>query len=275
VTDSLFRSKALRALARKLRAVRPKRAGPPAYSAVVALVFALMVVDLLVLGLLFLDPVGFSALGTWSLGTIWIFTVVTWFGMAGVYLLPVGAMLLIGLFVPVEAPRRVAAALHILWLRLLFFFTAVAGTGLFVTVLKRPIGRLRPHHLDGSAILQFDPLSWKASAASFPSGHSTTAWCVAVALGLLLGRRSWPPLAVLAVLICLSRVVLGAHFISDVVAGGLCGGLGTIWFARFLARKGLVFCISTGGALALRGSGAAKTVRAWLLSDKAKARDCA
>jgi membrane-associated phospholipid phosphatase len=65
------------------------------------------------------------------------------------------------------------------------------------------------------------------------------------------------------VLVCASRVVLGAHFVSDVLAGALVGSLPTVFFARFLATRRLVFLFSDKGALALRGPGAAKTLRAW------------
>ena len=71
-------------------------------------------------------------------------------------------------------------------------------------------------------------LSFAASAftsSSFPSGHSTKA--VALALPFLLFVRGWRgwrglvkgALAVLALSVCASRVVLGAHFLSDVVGG--------------------------------------------------------
>jgi len=207
-----------------------------------------------------LDPVGFDALAHWAPWFRRLFAGITTFGNSGIYLVPLGLALAAGLMIPIRG-RRAAAALRLVCLRLAFLFIAIAGTGLAVNAGKRLIGRLRPHHLDGDAILQFDPLGWKSAAASFPSGHATTAWCVAVGLGLLLGRKWFAFLAVGALLVCASRVVLGAHFVSDVIAGGLFGGLGTLWFARFLATRRLVFRFSDDGALALRGPGAAKTLR--------------
>jgi undecaprenyl-diphosphatase len=60
--------------------------------------------------------------------------------------------------------------------------------------------------------------------ASFPSGHATTAFAAAVLLALWYPR--WAPIfAGLAALVGLSRIVLGSHFPSDVLAGALLGSL--------------------------------------------------
>jgi undecaprenyl-diphosphatase len=57
---------------------------------------------------------------------------------------------------------------------------------------------------------------------SFPSGHSITAFAVAVPVGLF-----YPGLAsvllFLAASIALSRIILGMHFLSDVLAGSAIG----------------------------------------------------
>ena len=112
---------------------------------------------------------------------------------------------------------------------------------------------------------------WASKWASFPSGHATTAAAAATVLVLLMrpahdarrgGRRC-------VSLVCASRVVLGAHFVSDVVAGALFGSLGTLWLAGFLAQRGLVFRASPEGALALKGEAASKTLRAWLARGRA------
>lgn len=86
--------------------------------------------------------------------------------------------------------------------------------------LKRAVRRARPCHIE--------PHCWSLllppDQFSFPSGHTMTAFAAAVSLGefypALLGF-----LLVCAACIAVSRILLGMHFLSDVVAGGLLGAL--------------------------------------------------
>jgi undecaprenyl-diphosphatase len=59
-------------------------------------------------------------------------------------------------------------------------------------------------------------------SGSMPSGHATTAAAAATAVAFLYPELRLPAV-VLAALICLSRVYLGVHFVSDVVVGALLG----------------------------------------------------
>ncbi len=68
---------------------------------------------------------------------------------------------------------------------------------------------------------------------SFPSGHATTITAIVTALWLLLRRRKYLLLYVLAVLVAASRVILGVHTATDVVAGFLVGILFTLIIWRF------------------------------------------
>jgi undecaprenyl-diphosphatase len=57
---------------------------------------------------------------------------------------------------------------------------------------------------------------------SFPSDHATAAFAIAVAILLRHRRAGWVAL-VLAVLLAVSRVVVGTHYPTDVIAGAAIG----------------------------------------------------
>ena len=99
-----------------------------------------------------------------------------------------------------------------------FIFAAVAASGIAADLLKVLAGRTRPKLLFASGVYDFGWFGLRADDWSFPSGHATTAAAVATALWCL-----WPrPLylyAAAAALVALSRVWIGAHYLSDVIAG--------------------------------------------------------
>ena len=108
---------------------------------------------------------------------------------------------------------------------------AVAAAGVLVTILKELFDRARP------PLAGIDAVGVIPSSASFPSGHSATAFAAAVAVGLFYPRLRRPLLA-LAAVVALSRVYLGVHYASDVLAGSLLGvllGLASVWVVRAAA----------------------------------------
>ncbi|SCM74543.1 Glycosyl transferase (modular protein) [uncultured Pleomorphomonas sp.] len=125
----------------------------------------------------------------------------------------------------------------------LFFFAAIAATGIAVLVVKYSLGFSRPS-VEGARVMRV--FAFHPSYASFPSGHSTTAAAFALSLTLL-----WRPLAVvvwpLAIAIGASRVMVNAHRISDVVAGLSFGAWGTLFVATWFARRGRLFRLSESG----------------------------
>ncbi|MBK1663739.1 phosphoesterase [Rhodospirillum rubrum] len=116
-----------------------------------------------------------------------------------------------------------------------FFLAAQASSGLFVMVVKRLIGRLRPRLLFNDGLYGFKPLSFASGAESFPSGHSQTVWAAMTAL-MVLFPRHWPWFLGTAVLVTLSRVVITVHYLSDTLMGAYIGLFAVVvlrpWFER-------------------------------------------
>ena len=66
----------------------------------------------------------------------------------------------------------------------------------------------------------------KSSDPSFPSDHATVG--VAIAVFLILAQDRWRIwFTIMSVLLCLSRVSLGTHYMTDVVGGAIIGAVAT------------------------------------------------
>lgn len=85
--------------------------------------------------------------------------------------------------------------------------------------LKHFVGRVRPF----TVIKELVPLIQKPTDPSFPSGHTACAFAVGFLLFRRLPKRYGLPCLLLAILIGLSRIYLGVHYPSDVLAGAISG----------------------------------------------------
>lgn len=101
-----------------------------------------------------------------------------------------------------------------------FCLVAVGASSLVEKVLKTVVGRSRP----ATALLAHE------TSRSFPSGHATGAAALATTVALLIVATRVPRRRTLLVLLAgyslavsASRLVLGVHFITDVIAGTAIG----------------------------------------------------
>jgi membrane-associated phospholipid phosphatase len=177
-----------------------------------------------------------------------VFAVITDFGLSVWVLVPTSTVVL--LIAALASPRIGATAYLVLVsvaARFGFIFAAVALPGLTVSIVKRLIGRARPY-LDSGGPFEFSPFAWKAHMASLPSGHGTTVFATAVAVGALYPRLR-PLLWGFAVIIAISRVAVSEHYPSDVLAGALVGIFGALLIRRWFASRRVAFSLSADGTV--------------------------
>ena len=132
--------------------------------------------------------------------------------------------------------QRILAAIMV---RIGFLFTAIAVPSLFVTIIKRLIGRARP--LVGGSLDPFCTVHFLARGlcrhAVGPCDHGLRG---AGGFRDTVAARAHMWL-IYALLIAISRVVVTAHYPTDVPAGALVGIAGAVMVRHYFAQRRLGF----------------------------------
>jgi undecaprenyl-diphosphatase len=177
----------------------------------------------------------------WPDPWLWFFAVATELG--GSYWILVDSMKLTLLFAGLafivhdRLPRLMLIEQAKLWA---FVFLGVAVPGLVANLIKRAVGRSRPHLIDTDGTFNFRSFANDWQYESFPSGHATTIFALAMVVGFLKPRWFIPALVV-AVVVAFSRVPVGAHFLTDSIAGAAVGTLVAYAVRDVFAWRGWLF----------------------------------
>jgi membrane-associated phospholipid phosphatase len=180
--------------------------------------------------------------------SLWWVRILTDFGKDE-YVLAVLGGLLIAVAIVSPALRGIQRSLLLgLGTRLQFIFFAVAMSNLVTEVLKYCIGRGRPFVGGEANAFHFSHFAGNPAYYSFPSGHATTAFALAFAVSVIWSQARFA-MAVYAIVIAATRLVLVAHHPSDVVAGALVGVIGAMFVRYWFAARRLGFAIQRDGTI--------------------------
>jgi membrane-associated phospholipid phosphatase len=124
----------------------------------------------------------------------------------------------------------------LLSMRFFYLFLALSASGLINMLIKWLAGRHRPISLFKEGLYGFNYFGLGYELNSFPSGHAVTAFSLATAMTILFPR--WGGLLFIpALMIAATRVMLTAHFLSDVVVGACIGIISAMLVKYCFDRK--------------------------------------
>jgi membrane-associated phospholipid phosphatase len=118
-----------------------------------------------------------------------------------------------------------------------FLFSAVALSGIIANLIKLAVGRLRPNLFLGDGSYGFEPWHLDADLRGFPSGHTTTMFALAFAIAVI--RPGWRLSAfAAAIVISATRIIINAHYLSDVIGGMVVALVTVLWLRRIFEQRG-------------------------------------
>jgi membrane-associated phospholipid phosphatase len=150
---------------------------------------------------------------------------------SGTVWLPIGllSLLFAGIMYVVRKPS---------WAYALFFFAVVSLSNDLITgILKVVLARSRPEAFFEMNDYGFHFFSTKWLYNSMPSGRTSIAFANLMALAVLI-KKSWVTVVfvLVAIMVAISRLICGEHYLGDVITGAYVGLLTVYWVQAFFAR---------------------------------------
>jgi undecaprenyl-diphosphatase len=218
--------------------------------------------SILLASFLLVDPLVFSLVNEFDPQLKGVFQRLTHLGRSTWILFPTGAavIVLLGLRTRDIGARSAVAYAYVAQL-CAFVFVSVAGAGIITSLGKNIIGRARPKLYDAVGSIEFEPFTFHADFASFPSGHATTIFALAAALAILFPKARIY-LLVAATWIAATRFLIGTHYFSDTVAGAIVGTAFAQFLMQRMAARRWLFQTAQDGSVELRG----RSMMPWMVA---------
>ena len=147
---------------------------------------------------------------------------ITWLGHPQLFPIYIVFLLLLSWYKPDITFRR-----NITVFAVSYFLVSV----IIIPLIKSTLNMPRPYFILGEQLVNI--VGCPDTIQSFPSGHAAFAVLTAASLALDMPRILKITLVLLAVLVCVSRVYVGAHFPADVLGGALLSLL-TVFAVRLM-----------------------------------------
>lgn len=170
-----------------------------------------------------------------------------WFKLA----LSTTSLLFLVMFPFIDLDRftaRVRAYFVLVWTYTVLLCLSILVSMTLAYMIKWGMGRARPALYEQGGVIDFHFFMFERVYNSFPSGHSVVIAVEAAILFLIFPSWRWLILAI-ACWGSLSRIFVGAHYFSDVIAGAGLGVMVVLLCARWMARHHLGFALSTNGRI--------------------------
>jgi len=205
-------------------------------------------------GLVFIDAWASQTLQAWP--DVWRqpFAFITDFGLSDWVLLPSLAVFLLA-FLALRLTRP-GFLRRVFWETAMvssFVFVGVGVPGLMTNLLKRLFGRGRPPEFEESGAFAFQHFLNDWTFQSFPSGHAATAMATAFVVGFM-APRFFRLILIIALATGLSRIVVGMHYPTDIIAGFAVGMLGAYAMRNVYAGRRWLFAFRSDGSVRFRGT---------------------